>query len=121
MGSANGDVRQAQARYKADFDKGRQAICGRHPRRIVRFLATRSPRRRKPPERNKLAFLATGPYRVVKTSTKNVVIINASGVDETVSRDRVSYTRRPRKGFRSSSMTVHRLSANVKSAHGLLR
>ncbi len=41
------------------------------------------------PERNKLASLATGPYRVVKASAKNVVTINASGIDDTVSRDRV--------------------------------
>ncbi len=74
------------------------------------------------PERNKLASLATGPYRVVKTSAKNDVIINAVWVDDTVSRDRVGPSPDALgKGFRSSSMTVHRPSASVKSAHGLLR
>ncbi len=51
------------------------------------------------PERNKLASVATGPNRVVKTSSKNVVIINASGFDDTVSRDRIVLAPTPKGGL----------------------
>ncbi len=89
MGTANGNLRQAQARYKADFDKAvRPSADGIREGSFV-FLRREAPTK-DDPERNKLASSATGPYRVVKASAKNVVIINASGIGDTVSRDRVS-------------------------------
>lgn len=88
MKSAGSSLRRAQARYKADFDRSvRPSAEDIHPGSLV-FLRREAPTK-DDPERNKLASLATGPYRVVKTSAKNLVIINASGFDDTVSRDRV--------------------------------
>ncbi len=57
----------------------------------------------------------------MKASAKNVVIINASGIDDTVSRDRVVLD--PDALGRASDHVDDRTPAerNVKSAHGLLR
>ncbi len=58
----------------------------------------------------------------MKTSAKNVVIINASGVDDTVSRDGVVLAPTPSEGLQVIvDDTYTGPSANVKSAHGLLQ
>ncbi len=56
--------------------------------RSLKFLRREAPTK-DDPEQNKIPSLGTGPYRDVKTSAKNIVVINAYGIDDTVSCDRV--------------------------------
>ncbi len=98
MGTANGNFRQAQARYKADFEKAVRPSADDIRKGSFVFLRREAPTK-DDPERKKLASSAPGPYQVVKTSAKNVVVINASGVDDTVSRDRVVLAPIPTEGL----------------------